>query len=81
MKKKLSNLLPFLFLAASAGNATMNKSVPTSNAYKENNSPEAKGLHLYKCGKYEFFVHNDREALKRAKKRGYWTEKTVVVRV
>ena len=49
--------------------------------YKENNSPEAKGLHEYECNGHFFYAHNDKEALKRAKKKGYWIENTEIKQI
>lgn len=49
--------------------------------YKENNSPEAKGLHKYECNGHFFYAHNDKEALKRAKKKGYWTENAEIKQI
>lgn len=49
--------------------------------YKENNSLEAKGLHEYECNGHFFYAHNDKEALKRAKKKGYWTENAEVKQI
>ena len=49
--------------------------------YKENQSPEAKGLHEYECNGHFFYAHNDKEALKRAKKKGYWTENAEIKQI
>lgn len=49
--------------------------------YKEDQSPEAKGLHEYECNGHFFYAHNDKEALKRAKKRGYWTENAEIKQI
>ena len=49
--------------------------------YVENQSPEAKGLHEYECNGHFFYAHNDKEALKRAKKKGYWTENAEVKQI
>lgn len=49
--------------------------------YIENQSPEAKGLHKYECNGYFFYAHNDKEALKRAKKKGYWTENAEIKQI
>lgn len=49
--------------------------------YVENQSPEAKGLREYECNGHFFYAHNDKEALKRAKKKGYWTENAEVKQI
>lgn len=51
----------------------------SESPYKENNSSEAKGLHKYECNGRFFYAHNDKEALKRAKKKGYWTENSQII--
>lgn len=76
--KIASLLLPFLFAASQSTGATLNGSSRSKDAYRENNSPEAKGLHLYKCNGHKFYAHNDNEALKRAKIKGYWTKDAVI---
>lgn len=76
-----------MMLAAMMAAAATDKNlfaVPHYNSespYKENNSPEAKGLHKYECNGYFFYAHNDKEALKRAKKKGCWTENAEVKQI
>lgn len=76
-----------LMLAAMMAAASTDKSLfasPHYNSepsYKENNSPEAKGLHKYECNEHFFYAHNDKEALKRAKKKGYWTENAEIKQI
>ena len=74
MKQKLTSA--FLMYAMSLMTRTTSGlgGYETSNPYKENNTPEAKGLKRYSCNGKEFFAHNEREAIKRAKQRGLWRE-------
>jgi hypothetical protein len=84
MKKMYGLLAPFLLAAATGKTritATENGTYRTNNSYKENNSLEAKGLHTYKCNGFKFYAHNEKEALKRAKLRGYWKPNSCIVEV
>ena len=84
MKGNLHSLmllsLCMLTMAKEAGITTKGlNGYESSNPYKENNTPEAKGLKLYSCNGIKFFAHNEREVIKRAKQRGLWKEGVKIV--
>lgn len=82
MNKKFiyQTLLPFLLLSSS------NKDIfafpnTCNKPYEEDTFPKAKGLSEYECNGHFFYAHNDNEALKRAKKKGYWSEGAIINKV
>ena len=79
--KGLAMLAAMMAAAATDKNLFAFPNYINDKPYVENQSPEAKGLHKYECNGYFFYAHNDKEALKRAKKKGYWTESAEIKQV